>query len=73
MHDEVTNRYTLKMNRKPITIVSLIPKQIYTEQRKLKKEKMVKKESLHTRRPYLLIRFFLDLMMMLFFGLELIC
>ena len=48
MHDEMPNKYTLEMNKKLITIVSLTPKQIYTEQRKLK-DKMVEKESLHTR------------------------
>jgi hypothetical protein len=32
-----------------ITLVSLTPKQIYEEQLKLKKENMVKKESLHIK------------------------
>ena len=37
------------MNGRPITLVSLTPKQIYEEQLKLKKENMVKKESLHIK------------------------
>ena len=49
MHGRVTNRCTFEMNGRPITIVSLTPKQIYTEQWKLKKEKMVENESFHIR------------------------
>jgi hypothetical protein len=37
------------MNGRPITLVSLKPKQIYEEQLKLKKEKMVENESLYIR------------------------
>jgi len=49
MHDGVTNRYSFEMNGRPITLVSLKPKQIYEEQLKLKKEKMVENESLYIR------------------------
>jgi hypothetical protein len=55
-----------------ITLLSLIPKQIYEEQLKLK-EKMVEKKSMYIRGTSLLTRFFLVLMMMLFFDLILIC
>jgi hypothetical protein len=68
MHDGVTNKYSFEMNRRPITLVFLTPKQIYDEQLKLKKEKMVENESLYIRRPSLPTRFFLVLMMMLIFG-----
>jgi hypothetical protein len=68
MHDGVINKYYFEMNRRPITLVSLTCKQIYEEQLKLKKEKMVENESLYIRGP----SFFLVLMMMLFFGLILI-
>jgi hypothetical protein len=61
------------MNGRPITLVSLTPKQIYEEQMKLKKENMVEKESLYIRGLSLLTRFFLVLMMILFFSLVLIC
>jgi hypothetical protein len=72
MHDGVKNRYFFDMNGRPITLVSLTPKQIYEEQMKLKKEKMVEKENLYINRPSLLTRFFLVSMMMLFFYLVLI-
>jgi hypothetical protein len=47
MHDGVTNRYSFEMNEKPITLVSLTPKQIYEEQLKLRNEKIIKKKSLY--------------------------
>jgi hypothetical protein len=72
MHDGVTNKYSFEMNERLITLLSLIPKQIYEEQLKLK-EKMVEKKSMYIRGPSLLTRFFLVLMMMLFFDLILIC
>ena len=49
MHDRVTNRYLFEMNEKTITLVSLTPKQIYEEQLKLRKEKIIEKESLYIR------------------------
>ena len=73
MHDVMTNRYSFKMNGRPITLVYLTPKKIYEEQMKLKKENMVEKESLYIRGLSLLTRFFLVLMMILFFSLVLIC
>ena len=45
MHDGVTNSYSFKMNGRPITLVSLTPKQIYEEQLKLKKRKMVERKA----------------------------
>jgi hypothetical protein len=72
MHDGVTNKYSFEMNERLITLLSLIPKQIYDEQLKLK-EKMVEKKSMYIRGTSLLTRFFLVLMMMLFFDLILIC
>jgi hypothetical protein len=72
MHDGVTNKYSFEMNERLITLLSLIPKQIYEEQLKLK-EKMVEKKSMYIRGTSLLTRFFLVLMMMLFFDLILIC
>jgi hypothetical protein len=42
---------SFEMNKKPITLVSLTPKQIYEEQLKLKK-KMVEKESLYIKRTF---------------------
>jgi len=47
MYDKVTNRYSFKINRRPITLVSLILKQTYEEQLKLKKGEIIKKESLY--------------------------
>ena len=44
MHDGVTNKYSFEMNGRPITLVSLTPKQIYEEQLKLNKENMVERE-----------------------------
>jgi uncharacterized membrane protein YbjE (DUF340 family) len=72
MHDGVTNKYSFEMNERLITLLSLISKQIYEEQLKLK-EKMVEKKSMYIRGTSLLTRFFLVLMMMLFFDLILIC
>ena len=37
------------MNKRPITLVFFTPKQIYEEQWKLKKQKMVEKESLYIK------------------------
>jgi hypothetical protein len=65
--------YSFEMNRRPIALISLTSKQIYEEQLKLKKGKMVKKESLYIKGPSLLTRFSLVLMMMLFFSLLMIC
>jgi hypothetical protein len=72
MHDGVIDKYYFEMNGRHIALVSLTCKQIYEEQLKLKKEKMVENERLYIRGPSLLTRFFLVLMMMLFFGLILI-
>jgi hypothetical protein len=72
-HDGVTNRYSSKMNGRHITLVSLTPKQIYEEQLKLNKKKMVEKKSLYLRGPSLLTRIFLVLIIMIFFDLVLIC
>jgi hypothetical protein len=47
MYDKVTNRYSSKINRRPITLVSLILEQTYEEQLKLKKGEIIKKESLY--------------------------
>ena len=49
MHDGVTNKYFFEINRKPITLVFLTPKQIYEKQLKLKKKKMVENESLYIK------------------------
>ena len=49
MYDKVTNRYSSKINRRPITLVSLILKQTYEEQLKLKKGEIIKKESLYIK------------------------
>jgi len=72
-HDGVTNRYSSKMNGRHITLVSLTPKQIYEEQLKLNKKKMVEKKSLYLMGPSLLTRIFLVLIIMIFFDLVLIC
>jgi hypothetical protein len=72
-HDGVTNRYSSKMNGRHITLVLLTPKQIYEEQLKLNKKKMVEKKSLYLRGPSLLTRIFLVLIIMIFFDLVLIC
>jgi hypothetical protein len=72
-HDGVTNSYSSKMNRRHITLVSLTPKQIYEEQLKLNKKKMVEKKSLYLMGPSLLTRIFLVLIIMIFFDLVLIC
>jgi len=45
MHDGVTNSYSFKMNGRPITLVTLTPKQIYEEQLKLKKGKIVERKA----------------------------
>jgi len=49
MHDGVTNMYSFEMNKTHVTLVFLTPKQIYEEQLKLKKEKMVENESLYIK------------------------
>jgi hypothetical protein len=49
IYDKVTNRYSSKINRRPITLVSLILKQTYEEQLKLKKGEIIKKESLYIK------------------------
>jgi len=72
MYDGATNRYSFEMNGRHVTLVSLTPKKIYEEHLKLKKGKIVEKKSLYNKGPSLLKRFFLVLMMMLFFGLVLI-
>jgi hypothetical protein len=72
-HDGVTNRYSSKMNGRHITLVLLTPKQIYEEQLKLNKKKMVEKKSLYLMGPSLLTRIFLVLIIMIFFDLVLIC
>jgi hypothetical protein len=70
MYDRVTNKYSFEMNERPITLASLIPKQIYEEQLKLKKEKMIQRRACISGGPSLLTRFFLVLMTMLFFSLN---
>ena len=59
MHDGVKNKYSFKINGRPITLTSLTPKQIYEEQLKLKKQKMVEKESLYIRGTFLANKVFL--------------
>jgi hypothetical protein len=50
MHDGLTNRYSFKINGRPITLVSLTSNQIYDKQLKLKKKKkIVEKESMYIR------------------------
>jgi hypothetical protein len=49
MYDGVTNMYSFEMNKRPINLVYLKPKQINEEQLKLKKEKMVENESLYIK------------------------
>ena len=49
MHDRVINRHSFEMNGRPITLVSLTPKQIYKEQLKLKKDKKVERMSFYIR------------------------
>jgi len=73
MYDKVINMHSSKINGRHITFVSLISKQIYEEQLKLKKEEIIEKESLYIQGSCFLTRFFLVLMIMLFFGLVLIC
>jgi hypothetical protein len=67
MHDGVTNRYYFEINGRPITLVSLIPKQIYKEQLKLKKEK-VEKESL-----YIKMTFFANKVLLVFYDDVILC
>jgi len=50
-----TNMYSIEMNEKSITLVSLTPKKIYEEQLKLMEKKIVEKESLYIRGPFFLI------------------
>jgi len=52
MRDGVTNKYSLEMNRRPITLVFFTP-QIYEEQMKLKMEKMVEKDNLYIRGTFI--------------------
>jgi hypothetical protein len=52
MHNRVTNRYSFEVNGRPITLVSLIPKQIYEKQLKLKNKKIVENESLYIKRTF---------------------
>jgi len=59
MYDGVTNIYSYKMNKRPITLVSLKPKQINEEQLKLKKEKMVENESLYIKETFFANKVFL--------------
>jgi hypothetical protein len=61
------------MNGRHITLVFLTLKQIYEEQLKLNKKKMVEKESIYIRGLSLLTRIFLVLIIMIFFNLVLIC
>jgi len=44
-----TNMYSIEMNGRSITLVSLTPKKIYEEQLKLMEKKIVEKESLYIR------------------------
>ena len=44
-HDGYTNRYSFVLNKRPITLVPLTPRQVYEDQVRLKKERDVKKES----------------------------
>ena len=44
-HDGYTNRYSFVLNKRPITLVPLTPRQVYEDQVMLKKERDVKKES----------------------------
>ena len=48
-HDGYTNRYSFVLNKRPITLVPLTPRQIYEDQVRLKKERDVKKESESSR------------------------
>jgi hypothetical protein len=52
MYDGVTNMYSFEMNKRPINLVYLKPKQINEEQLKLKKEKMVENESLYIKETF---------------------
>jgi hypothetical protein len=52
MHDGLTNRYSLEMDGKLLTLVPLTPNQIYDEQLKLKTRKMVENKSLYIRETY---------------------
>jgi len=59
MHNRVTNRYSFEMNGRSITLVSLIPNQIYEKQLKLKNEKMVENENLYIKRTFFANKVFL--------------
>ena len=48
-HDGYTNRYSFVLNKRPITLVPLTPRQVYEDQVRLKKERDVKKESESSR------------------------
>ena len=39
-HDGYTNRYSFVLNKRPITLVPLTPRQVYEDQVRLKKKKM---------------------------------
>jgi hypothetical protein len=52
MYDGVTNMYSFEMNKRPITLVYLKPKQINEEQLKLKKEKIVENKSLYIKETF---------------------
>jgi len=60
IHDGVTNKYFFEMNEKLITLVSLTPKQIYEEQLKLNKEKMVENEACISGGTFFTNKVFLD-------------
>jgi hypothetical protein len=49
MHDGVTNMYFFLHEWKTYNFCILTPKQIYEKQQKLKKQKMVEKESLYIK------------------------
>jgi hypothetical protein len=56
------------MNGRPITLVSLISKQIYEDQLKLKKEKIVENESL-----YIKMTFFANKVLFVFYDDVILC
>ena len=49
MHDGVKNSYSFEINGISVTLVSLIPQQIYKEQLKMKRGKVIENESLYTK------------------------
>jgi len=50
-----TNMYSIEMNGRSITLVSLTRNKIYDEQLKLMEENMVENESLYIKGPFFLI------------------